>query len=105
MEKLEKGITANIYIKERAELPQQSIIQVQKVDEGYQLFTGIFETSEEDGTIKIYQIYYLVNRTDGIVTRKRYDRFPAVASAGDYIKKTDRLILGGYSPADLKSND
>ena len=88
----------------RAELPQQSIIQVQKADGGYQLFTGIFETSEEDGTIKIYQIYYLVNRTDGVVTRKRYDRFPAVASAGDYIKKTDRLILGGYSPADLKSN-
>lgn len=87
MEKLEKGITANIYIKERAELPQQSIIQVQKADGGYQLFTGIFETSEEDGTIKIYQIYYLVNRTDGVVTRKRYDRFPAVASAGDYIKK------------------
>lgn len=52
MEKLEKGITANIYIKERAELPQQSIIQVQKADGGYQLFTGIFETSEEDGTIK-----------------------------------------------------
>lgn len=53
----------------------------------------------------MYQIYYLINQTDGIATRKRYDRFPAVASAGDYIKKTDRLILGGYSPADLKSNN
>lgn len=104
IDKIEKGIAANIYIKESAALPQQAVIQVQKTDDGYQLFTAVFEASEEDGAIKMQQIYYLINQTDGTAARKRYDRFPAVASAGDYIKKSDRLILGGYSPADLKSN-
>lgn len=105
IEKFEKGIAANIYIKETATSIQQAIIQVQKVDGGYRLFTGLFETSEEDGAIQTYQVYYMINQADGSITRNRYQRLPSIATAGDYIKKTDRLILGGCSPADLIDNN
>lgn len=105
IEKFEKGIVANIYIKESATRPQQAVIQVQKAEGGYLFFTGEFETAEEEGAIKTYQIYYMVNQSNGTALRKRQDMFPAIASADAYIKKTDHLILGGYSPADLNGNN
>ena len=101
IEKFEKGIAANIYIKETATSLQHAVIQVQKVDGGYRLFTGIFETSKEDGAIKTYQVYYMINQSDGSVTRNRYQRLPAMASADDYVKKSDRVVINGGSPADL----
>lgn len=104
IEKFEMGIVANVYVKETAESIQRAVIEVQKVDDGYRFFTGEFETAEEDSEIRMYQIYYHI-QTNGTVTRNRFAKFPAVAAAGNYIEKTDRLILGGYSPADLIGNN
>lgn len=99
--KLDIGIPANIYVKESDELPQRAIAQIRKTETGYRLFSGIFETEEFEGGIKTFRVYYDMIREDCSIVKGKEELFPELAPAGEYVKRSDFLIINGGCPNDI----